>query len=547
MEKGVKLLPLGGLGEIGMNMMLYGCGDDWIAVDAGVRFCDATEVGAEMILPDLDLLAEYRGRLRALILTHGHEDHVGAVPHVVGACPVPVYGPRFVAELLKLKQAESTFEYRPHVNVVEPGERIDFGPFGIEFVRVTHSIPDCHALVLRTPVGTIVHTGDFKIDQAPADGRAFDAARFAALGEEGVRLLLSDSTNALVAGHSPSEREVLPALERILVEAPGRVIVSLFASNVYRVVGLIGLAQRHGRRVALMGRSLGVYLDAARRAGLVHSLADLVDPSKVERVSDRSLLVICTGSQAEPRSALLRVSRQDHPDLKIREGDTVVLSSRIIPGNERPIHRMMNDLARLGAKVINERMAPVHASGHACQDELRSMIELTRPRAFIPIHGEYSFLEAHAAIATAASVPEVKVIENGQVVEVTKDRIEVGERTSLNHHYVDGPLVGDREELHLDERRKVGWTGVVAARLKAEWGRKRWRVDLEVQTVAMPTLGGALLDEAAAYAAEQVSSLPREATQAQFEETLAASLRAFFRRRLEHKPSVMTFVDVKGG
>lgn len=542
----LKVLPLGGLGEIGMNMTLYGHGDDWIAVDAGVQFCDATQVGSEVTLPDLDLLAEYRGRLKALVLTHGHEDHVGAVPHVMKVCPVPVYAPAFVVELLRIKGAEYPPEARPSMTAVAPGDRLDFGAIGVEFVRVTHSIPDCHALVLRTPVGTVVHTGDFRIEPAPFDRRMFDTETFRRLGQEGVRLLLSDSTNALVNGRTRPEAEVLHALERVMVESTERVIVSLFASNVYRVVELIRLADLHRRRVALVGRSLNVYLDAARRAGLVPPLPDLVDPLQVERMNGRDLLVICTGTQAEPRSTLFRASRQDHPDLRIRSGDVVVLSSRIIPGNERPIHRMMNNLARLGAHVIHERMAPVHGSGHAQRDELMSMIELTRPRTFVPIHGEYSFLEAHAGLATSAGVREVRVIENGQVLEVGQDETTVGERMQLRFHYVDGPLVGDADELKLDERRRIGWTGVIAANLTAEWGRRKWRVDLEIQSVGCPTAGGEVLNEAASFAAEQVSALPREATRAQIEETLIASLRGFFRRRLDRKPAVLAFVDVRG-
>jgi len=542
----LKILPLGGLGEIGMNMTLYGCGDDWIAVDAGVQFCDATQVGAEMVLPDLDLLAEYRGRLKALVITHGHEDHVGAVPHVMAACPVPVYAPAFVVELLRIKGQEYPPESRPQMHVVAPGDRLDFGEIGVEFVRVTHSIPDSHSLVLRTPVGTVVHTGDFKIDPEPADGRKFDAATFSRLGDEGVRLLLSDSTNAHVAGRTRPDRDVLRGLERVLLDAPDRVIVSLFASNVYRVSELARIADRHRRRVALVGRSLNVYLEAARRAGLVPPLPDFVEPSQVDKVPGRDLLVICTGSQAEGRSALCRASRQDHPDLRIRQGDRVVLSSRIIPGNERPIHRMMNDLARLGARIIHERMAPIHGSGHAQRDELMTMIELTRPRTFVPIHGEFSFLEAHAEMAGQAGVHEVRVVENGQTLEVSADETFVGERIQLRNHYVDGPIVGDWDELRLDERKRIGWTGVVAARLIAEWGKKRWRVDLEVQSVGCPTGGGSVLDDAAAYAAEQVASLPREASRAQVEETLSASLRAFFRRRIDRKPSVLAFVEVRG-
>ncbi len=541
------ILPLGGLGEIGMNMTLFGVGDDWFAVDAGVQFCDPWLVGAEQRLPDLDFLSDYRDRIQALILTHAHEDHLGAVEHVVRVCRVPVYAPAFACELLRLKADEFGAVSRPDLRPVEPGDRVSVGPMTIEFIRVTHSIPDCHALAIRTPFGTVVHSGDFKIDPDPPDGRSFDFKGFERLGDKGVRLLLSDSTNALTPGHTRSEREVLKGLEPLIEQAPGRVIVSLFASNVHRVLGLVEIATRLGRRVALVGHSLHIYLEAARRSGQPMEAArgvDFVDTRAMDQVPDGRLLVICTGSQAEARSALYRASQQDHPDLVIRPGDLVILSSRFIPGNERAIYRMVNSLTRLGARVLHERVAPVHGSGHACQDELRDLIRLVRPRAFIPIHGEYSFLKAHADLALEEGVPDCRVVENGHVVEVRAEEVSVVDRLPIAFHYVDGPLVGDATELRLEERRRIGWTGVLAARVvmhpsrpraarhKASGTRKAWRAVVEVQGVGLPVVDPDQFEAAATSVVEELEDLPAEATRAEMEETVSGTLRAFFRRRM---------------
>jgi ribonuclease J len=542
----LRILPLGGLGEIGMNLTLYGVGDDWLAVDAGVQFCEPGTVGAELMLPDLDLLSEYRDRVQALVVTHGHEDHIGAIPHFVAACPVPVYCAPFVAEVIGAKIEEFGGGRRPDLRPMDATDRVQVGPMRVEFVPVTHSIPDSRMVVIRTPVGTVVHTGDFKLDPEPLDGRRVDAARLKRLGHEGVRLLMSDSTNAGVAGHTRNEIDVARELDKLVLAARGRVVVSLFASNVERVCALARAADRHRRRVALVGRSLNLYLDAARRAGIARDLPDFVDAHQVERMSDRDLVVICTGSQSEPRSALYRASVQDHPDLRIHPTDLVVLSSRIIPGNERAIFRMVNNLVRQGAHVLHERNAPVHASGHAQRDELKDLLEWIRPATFVPIHGEYAFLNAHAELAAEAGVPDVRVLENGQVLELTADDATVAEKVPLRFHYVDGPLVGDAEELRLDERRRIGWTGVIAARLVAERGRKRWKARLDLRSVACPLNGGTLMDEAAEYALHQIVDLPVAATRKQVEETLVGSLRAFFRRRLDRKPSVLAFVEVDG-
>lgn len=540
----LQILPLGGLGEIGMNLMLYGVGDDYIAVDAGVRFCEPGTVGAELVLPDLDLISDYRGLIKALIITHGHEDHIGAVEHFVQACPVPVFCPSFVAALIRCKSEEFDVVARPDLRPVKPHEHVNVGPLRVEFMPVTHSIPDTMMLVMRTPVGTVVHSGDFKFDEEPLSGERVEIEKLRRLGEEGVRVLLSDSTNACVPGHTRSESEVVLELERLIAEARGRVVISLFASNVARVCAIARAADRARKRVALVGRSLHIYLEAARMVGLIPQLPDFVDPRHLTRIPDQDLVIICTGSQSEPRSVLYRAALQDHPDLVIRPGDLVILSSRIIPGNERAISKMVNDLVRQGARVLHERNAPVHASGHAQQDELRELIRWLRPKTFVPIHGEYSFLEEHSELAAQEGVPDVRVIENGQMLNITRDSSTIGEKIPLRPHYVDGPLVGDADELRLDERRRIGWTGVVAARLTLERGRKHWKTTLELRSAGCPTNGDALLKEAQEYATQQLATLPLSATDRQIEEALVGALRAFFRRCLDRKPTVLPFVDV---
>lgn len=542
-KSNLTILPLGGLGEIGMNMTLMGYDDEYIVIDAGVQFCDAGTIGAEKTLADLDLLAEYRGQIKAFIITHGHEDHVGALEYATAVCPAPVYATPFVYHLVNAKHEIFGRGRRPDIHPVAAGDVIGVGPFEVEFIRVCHSIPDSCALAIQTPVGMVVHTGDFRIDKAPFDDHQTDMKRFRQLGDAGVRLLMSDSTNAQVPGRTKSDVDVRAGLEKVISEAKGRVIVSLFASNVMRVRALVEIGEKYGRRTAMIGRSMEIYGEAAQKAFMMRPPAGLVDERSVERVPDSELLVLCTGSQAEPRSVLNRASLMDHPDLKIHPGDTVVFSSRIIPGNEKAIFKMINNLTRLGARVIHERTANVHGSGHAQRDELEEMIRAVRPEVMVPMHGDYRFLVAHKDLAEACGVEDVRILENGHQFELSKHDALITDHVSLNFHYVDGPLVGDADELRLAERRRIAWNGVIAACLKVSRGRKEWEVALKIHSVGVPYFDEETVGMARRYATEQLLELPLDSSRQVIEDTLVSSLRSYVRRITEHKATVLPFIE----
>lgn len=450
----IRVVPLGGLGEIGMNLMVYECGDEAILVDCGMMFPDGATMGVDVIVPDMTYIFDNPSKFKALFLTHGHEDHIGAVPFLVEKVQLPVYGMPLAIGFVKDKLKEFGIE-DVDLRTIQPREVVEAGSFTVEAIRVTHSIVDALGYAIRTPAGTIVHTGDFKIDHTPVDAKPTDLARFAHYGEEGVTLLVSDSTNALVPGHGPSEKSVGAGLDRIFVNAQGRILVTTFASHIHRVQQVIDLARKHRRKVVLIGRSLVDNVETAERLGYLRFPREARASSP--DLPARDLVIMTTGTQGEPSSALSRIAIGEHKQVSVEKGDVVVISARTIPGNERAVSHVIDHLYRRGAEVVHHEQADIHVSGHACQEELRLMINLTRPRFFIPMHGTLRHLIHHARLAEQAGVPHGAVITNGQVAEIEGAAIRVlEERVPQGKVFIDSeaeevPDVVVRDRQHLAE------------------------------------------------------------------------------------------------
>src|SRR5436190_22174172 len=444
----LEIVALGGLGEFGMNMLALSSADTTIVVDAGVMFPDPELLGVDRIVPDLTYLQQ-KGRVAALVLTHGHEDHIGGVPHVAPLVDGPIYGTPLTLALIESKLAEHELTGKNELIAVKPRQHVTVGPFDIEFIRVSHSMPDCVALAIHTPAGVIVHTGDFKIDQTPIDGELFDVHRFAQLGSDGVLALFADSTNIDRRGFTGSEREVVEAFEEIFTSATGKIVVAAFASSIYRMQILVDLAAQFDRKVAFAGRGMIDNSEIAQRLGYLRIPAGVqIRDSDVSGYPAQDVLVLCTGSQGEPPAALSRMAIDDHRFVKIAEDDTVVISARSIPGNEKAIGRVVNHLARRGADVIHEGIKPVHLSVHGSEEELKLMLSLVKPRYFIPVHGEYRQLAQHARIAERVFAgreprPEILLAENGDVLQFDGDGARIAGKAPIGRVLIDGTRTGE--------------------------------------------------------------------------------------------------------
>ena len=467
MPEAVRIIPLGGLGEVGKNMTAFEHGGRMILVDAGLSFPRSELLGIDLVLPDFSYIAEHADILDAVILTHGHEDHIGALPYLLReiGTQAEVWGTRLTLGLVKSKLDEHGLLVHTELVEIDPeGGRVRVGPFDAEFVRVTHSVPDAVAVVLHTEHGAIVHTGDFKLDDTPIDGRTTDLDRLRELGDSGVALLMADSTNAERPGRTPSERTVGSALRDIVRQSSGRVIVTSFASHIHRIQQVIDAAAFCGRTVSVIGRSMNRNLNIARNLGYATVPDDLlVKPRRLDEFMPHETLILCTGSQGEPRSALTRIAFGDHPAVQISSSDTVVVSARAIPGNEVKVHDTVNRLCRLGATVLTEDTTYVNASGHAAADDLSTMIETVRPRAFMPIHGEYRMLQAHVRLAEKAGVPAhaMRIAENGTVLELDADGLSVVGQVEAGTTLVDGMNVGSVRDVVLRDRRHLASDGVL--------------------------------------------------------------------------------------
>ncbi|MEA2463013.1 MAG: ribonuclease [Acidobacteriota bacterium] len=450
----LRVIPLGGLGEIGMNLMVYECGDEAILVDCGMMFPDAATLGVDVIVPDMTYIFDNASKIKALFLTHGHEDHIGAVPFLVERLPLPIYGMPLALGFVADKLEEFGIQ-DIELRAIMPRDVVELGSFRVEAIRVTHSIVDALGYAIRTPAGTIIHTGDFKIDHTPIDAKPTDLARFAHYGEEGVTLLVSDSTNALVPGHGPSEKTVGTGLDRVFANVKGRIIVTTFASHIHRVQQVIDLARKHRRKVLLIGRSLVDNTETAERLGYMRFPREARASSADLPPSD--LVIMTTGTQGEPSSALSRIAIGEHKQVSIEKGDVVVISARTIPGNERAVSHVIDNLYRRGAEVVHHEQADIHVSGHACQEELKLMINITRPKFFIPMHGTLRHLIHHARLAQEAGVQHGVVITNGQVAEIGGNTVNVlEERVPQGKVFIDSeaeevPDVVVRDRQHLAE------------------------------------------------------------------------------------------------
>ena len=465
MNKVIELIPLGGVGEFGMNCMAVRYGDEMIVVDAGMGFPEESAYGVDVCVPDFDFLDEYREHITAIVLTHGHEDHLGALPYILKKFNVPVYASHYTVGLAESKLEEHNLLNDVLIHRVEPRDVVNIGVFKVEFIRASHSLIDCFSLAITTPAGTIIHTGDYKVDETPVIGEPIDLRTLRRYGQEGVLALLSDSTNATVPGRTPSERAVIPAFEEIFNEAEGRIIVAAFASSIHRLQIVFDVAQQFDRKVCVLGRSMLKNVEIAERLGYldVHE-NEMVSLNEAKRMPDDEIVYLITGSQGEPRAVLAQLASQSYKGLSIEEGDTVVLSARIIPGNERAISRLIGDIYKRGGNIIDEKRRLIHVSGHASQEDIRIMTEAVRPKFVVPIHGEYrmlyrhkEFVKNHLGYADA----NVIMIENGDVLELSADRANVIEKRDVGRTFIDDSGFEEIGRETVRERKQLAYDGVL--------------------------------------------------------------------------------------
>ena len=468
----LRITPLGGLGEIGKNITLYEYGDDMFLVDCGMSFPDEEMPGIDIVIPDFTYVIKNADKIKGLVVTHGHEDHIGAIPYLLKECNFPIYGTALTLGLVEGKLREHKLLDRANLNTIKPGDKVKFGKFTVEFIHVNHSIPDAVAVAVETPVGTVVQTGDFKIDTTPIDGDVIDLARFSELGKKGVLALLSDSTNAERPGFTPSERIVGESFSHLFKKAENkRIIVATFSSNIHRVQQIIDEAVRCGRKVAVSGRSMINVVQVASELGYL-SVPDgvLIDIDMIKRYTPEQLVIITTGSQGEPMSALHRMAFGDHRKVEIGPGDFIIISATPIPGNEKLVTKVVNELLKLGAEVVYEKMYDVHVSGHACQEELKIMLDIVKPKFFIPVHGEQKHLVKHAGLARAVGVPKENILiaSIGNVIELTKTRMKVVDTVQAGSVLVDGFGVGDVGNVVLRDRKHLAEDGIIVVAVSVD-------------------------------------------------------------------------------
>lgn len=465
-EKKLQIISVGGQGEIGRNMTVLRYGNNIVIIDCGIKFPDESMLGIDLVIPDMSYLIKNKSIIRGLIITHGHEDHIGAVPYLLkNAGATPIYGSKLALGLIENKLKEHRLTKQAKFHFVEPKEIINIGPFKIEFVRVCHSIPDAFALFIKTPVGSMFHTGDFKIDYTPIDSQSIDLDRIRGIGDEGVSLMMSDSTNADIEGSTPSERLVGENLNQFFSSSGGRIIIALFASNIHRAQQIIDAATNFKRKIAVSGLSMQKVIDKAKELGYLSFHKDIfIKLDDISKYPDKDIIILTTGSQGEPMSALTRMAAKEHKQVQIRKGDTIIISAIPIPGNEKSVSRSIDNLLKLGADVIYEERHGLHVSGHACQDDMKLMLELIRPKYFIPVHGEYRHLIAHAKIAEGLGIEKqnIFICENGDMSELSNSRFVRKGKIEIKDIFVDGTGVGDISSQILNERGQLAENGMIA-------------------------------------------------------------------------------------
>ncbi len=547
----IRLIPLGGLGEVGKNMVVVEYGDDIIVIDAGVMFPDDEMFGVDLVIPDTTYLADKKDRIRGILITHGHEDHIGALPYILPELDFPpVFATRLTAGLINVKLKEHRLADKTTLNVVTPGDQIELGECLAEFFRVNHSIPDAAGVVIHTPIGAVLHTGDYKFDYTPIDGRSADIGTLARIGNEGVLVMMGDSTRVETPGFTPSERVINESLDKIFANAPGRILLATFASLISRVQQVVETAERYERHVAFVGRSMQNNVQMAIELGYLHMPKGMmIRAEDINKYPADQVVIVCTGSQGEPTSALTRIANGDHRLVHVQPGDTVILSATPVPGNERMVHRTINNLFRQGAEVFYSSISNVHVSGHAAQEELKLMLSLVRPQFFLPIHGEFRQLILHAKLAHSLGMPEdhMVVAEDGDIVEVSAESIKMDGHVPAGNVFVDGLGVGDVGQIVLRDRQVLAQDGilVVVITVDKETGQPLAGPDIVSRGFVYMRDSEELLDEARQRVLEDLARLDRHGHAADWsfiKDKIKHSLSEFLYEKTHRRPMIIPVV-----
>jgi len=545
----LKIIPLGGLGEIGLNMMVFEYGDTMFVVDSGLMFPEDYMLGVDFVIPNMDYIRQNRSKVAAIVLTHGHEDHIGALPYLIKEINVPIFGTPFTLGLVRHKLEELELISASVLHEICPDEKLRLGPFELEFIRVGHSVVDGLGLAIQSPRGLIVHTGDFKIGYGTVGGMTTDVNKFAGYGEKGVLALLSDSTNVEKEGYTISDKEIGETLDKITTDSQGRIIVALFASNIARIQLIVDIAGARGKKVVINGRSIEVSVNIARSLGHLTIPEDMeIEIEQVSDYADNDTIIITTGSQGEPMSALARMASGIHKQIKIKAGDTVILSSKFIPGNEKAIGKIINNLYRKGADVIYEKISDIHVSGHAFREELKLMINLTKPEYFIPVHGEYRHLILHTRLAKEVGIAGNRILlaENGQIIEFDKAGGRIHGNVTTGRVLIDGKGVGDVGRSVLKERRVLSEEGMVAVTMAfdEETGIIMYGPEIVSRGFVFETETGHLIEDAQCVILEVVEEIAPEVPHRvdKIRSKIQTALRQYFFFTIGRRPVILPFI-----